>query len=220
MRLRALIILLACMPLAGCSGTRTVATAERTQVVYVVRRAWHSGVAISAADWSRRDPAFLSSFPGARYLEFGWGDAAYYQADEPTSGMAVASLWPSATVMEVVPLQDIPAQAADDYEAVALQVSQAELEALVAAVEKSFVQPVDPTGKTYRSSAGEARFYHARGKFHAFRTCNRWTSELLKLAGCTVRPALIVTSGQVIGAAKRCGAPNQRELADRTSRGG
>ena len=194
------------MPLAGCSGVRTVATAERTQVVYVVRRAWHTGVAISAADWSRGESSLLSSFPGARYLEFGWGDAVYYQADKPTSGMAVASLWPSATVLEVVPLRDVPAQAADDYEVVPLQVSQAELDAIAAAVQESFVRPVNPTGKTYRTAAGEARFYHARGKFHAFRTCNRWTSELLKLAGCAGRPGLMMTAGQVMGAAKACAA--------------
>lgn len=194
------------MPLAGCSGARTVATAERTQVVYVVRRAWHSGVAISAEDWARRDSSLLSSFPGARYLEFGWGDAVYYQADEPTSGMAIASLWPGATVMEVIPVRDMPAQVTGDYEAVALHVSQAELAAIAAAVEESFVQPVSPTGKTYLTAAGEARFYPARGKFHAFRTCNRWTSEVLKLAGCAVRPGLTVTAGQVMGAAKRCNA--------------
>ncbi len=205
MRLRALIILIVCTPLAGCFGARTVATAERTQVVYVVRRAWHSGVAISAEDWSRQDSSLLASFPGARYLEFGWGDAAYYQADVPTSGMALASLWPSATVMEVAPLREVPAQATVDHEVVALHVSQAELEAITAAVEESFVQPINPTGKTYRTAAGEARFYHARGKFHAFRMCNRWTSELLRLAGCAVRPGLTMTAGQVMGAAQRCG---------------
>lgn len=194
------------MPLAACSGTRTVATAERTQVVYVVRRAWHSGVAISAADWSRHDSSLLSSFPDARHLEFGWGDAAYYQADKPTFGMTIASLWPGATVMEVVPLRDVSTQATDDYEAVTLHVSQAELEAIAAAVERSFLHPINPTGKTYRTAGGEARFYHARGKFHAFRMCNRWTSEVLRLAGCAARPGLMMTAGQVIRAAKRCDA--------------
>ncbi len=197
----AAICLIACMLLAGCSGERAVATVERTQVVYVVQRGWHTGVVVNAADWPRR-----SSFADARYLEFGWGDAAYYQADEPTSGMALGSLWPGPTVMEVVPLREIPASADHDYYAVTLHVTHAELEAIAASIDKSFIQPLSATGKTYRVAAGEARYYHARGKFHAFRMCNRWTSELLRLAGCAVRPGLMITAGQVMSAAKRCDA--------------
>jgi hypothetical protein len=193
--------LVVCMLLAGCSGERAVATTERTHVVYVVQRSWHTGIALSAAEWPRP-----SSFVDARYLEFGWGDAAYYQADEPTSGMALGSLWPGPTVMEVVPLQEIPASPEHDYYSVALHVTRAELEAMTASIDQSFVQPLSPTGKTYRVAAGEARYYHARGKFHAFRTCNRWTSEVLRLAGCAVKPATMMTAGQVMKAAKRCDA--------------
>ena len=197
----AAICLIVCVLLAGCSGERAVATAERTQVVYVVQRGWHTGVVLNAADWPPR-----SSFAEARYLGFGWGDATYYQADEPTSGMALGALWPGPTVMEVVPLQEIPAYPEHDYYSVAVHVTRAELEAITASIDKSFVQPFSPTGKTYRVAAGEARYYHAHGKFHAFRTCNRWTSELLRLAGCSVKPGLMMTAGQVMSAAKRCDA--------------
>jgi hypothetical protein len=34
--------------------------------------------------------------------------------------------------------------------------------------------------------------------------CNRWTAERLQVAGCSVRPALIMTASQAITAAKRC----------------
>ena len=182
-------------------------TAERSQVVYVVRRGWHTGVAIAAADWPRRDWPLLSSFADARYLEFGWGDAAFYQADKPTLGMTLAAvLWPSPTVMEVVPLQTAPPAGTDDYESVAVHVTDAELKAIAASLDASFAQPLSPTEKTYRTAGGEARFYHARGKFYLFRMCNRWTSELLELAGCAVSPRLAMTAGQVIKAAKRCEA--------------
>jgi uncharacterized protein (TIGR02117 family) len=202
----AAIWLLACALLSACSGERSASVTERTQVVYVVQRGWHTGIAVNPADWPQRDWPLLSSFADASYLELGWGDAAYYQADEPTSGTAVASLWPSATVMEVVPLQEIPTYSNYDYYAVALHVSHSELEALADSVDKSFVQPLRPTGKSYRVAAGEARFYEAKGKFHAFRTCNRWTSQLLRLAGCAVTPGLMMTAGQVMSAAKRCDA--------------
>lgn len=210
--MRAVILaLIACIPLAGCSGHRTAADSERSQVVYVVRRGWHSGVVVAAADWPQRGWPLLSSFADARYLEFGWGDAAFYQADKPTLGMTLAAvLWPSSTVMEVVPLQAAPPAGADDFESVAVHVTSAELKAITSSLDASFAQPISPTGKTYRTAGGEARFYHARGKFYLFRMCNRWTSELLELAGCAVSPRLAITAGQVVKAAKRCDAESAR----------
>jgi uncharacterized protein (TIGR02117 family) len=207
----AFLALIACIPLAGCSGERTVADSERSQVVYVVRRGWHSGVAVAAADWPQRDWPLLASFADARYLEFGWGDAAFYQADKPTLGMTLAAvLWPSPTVMEVVPLQATPPPEAGDFESVAVHVTHAELQAIAASLDASFAHPISPTGKTYRTAGGEARFYHARGEFYLFRMCNRWTSELLELAGCAANPRSAMTAGQVIKAAKKCEAQSAR----------
>jgi len=210
--MRALILaLITLLALAGCSGGRTVADSEREQVVYVVRRGWHSGIALAAADWPQQDSSLLSSFPDARYLEFGWGDAAFYQADKPTAGMALAAaLWPSPTVMEVVPLQTALPPGTGDFESVAVHVTDAELKAIASSIDASFVHPISPTGKTYPTASGDARFYGARGKFHLFRMCNRWTSELLALAGCAVSPRLAMTSGQVVKAAKKCDAQSAR----------
>jgi uncharacterized protein (TIGR02117 family) len=203
----AILLLIVCLPLAGCSSERTVADSERSQVVYVVRRGWHSGVALATADWPRRDWSLLTTFHDARYLEFGWGDADFYQADKPGPGMALAAvLWPSSTVMEVVPLQAAPPPGTDDFEAVAVHVTNSELQAIASSLDASFDQPISPTGKTYRTAGGAARFYRARGNFYLFQMCNRWTADLLQLAGCSVSPRLTMTAGQVIKAARKCDA--------------
>jgi uncharacterized protein (TIGR02117 family) len=203
----AILILIAGLPLAACSGARTAADSERSQVVYVVRRGWHSGLALAAGDWPQRDLPLVATFAEARFLEFGWGDADFYQADKPTASMGISAvLWPSSTVMEVVPLPAAPPPGAGDFEAVAVHVTDAELKAIVSSIDDSFVQPISPTGKTYRTAGGEARFFHARGKFYLLRMCNRWTSELLRRAGCAVSPRLTMTAGQVIKAAKKCDA--------------
>jgi len=203
----AILILIACLPLVACTGARIAADSERSQVVYVVRRGWHSGVALAAVDWQQRDSPLLSTFAAARYLEFGWGDADFYQADKATASVGISAvLWPSATVMEVVPLQAAPPPGTGDFETVAVHVTNAELKAIVSSLEASFVQPISATGKTYRTAGGEARFFHARGKFYLFRMCNRWTAELLQRAGCAVSPRLTMTAGQVIKAAKKCDA--------------
>jgi uncharacterized protein (TIGR02117 family) len=198
--------LVACVILSGCSSSveRTSSDVERSRTVYVVRRAHHSGIAVATADWPNRDWSVLASFPQARYLEFGWGDAAYYQAPDPSLGVTIAAVfWPTPTVMEVIPWQ-VVVEGVEDSETVALHVSDAELQAIVKAIEDSFVQPIRPTGNGFATPSGRALFYHARGKFHTFRMCNRWTAERLVLAGCSARPRLIMTASQAITAAKRC----------------
>jgi uncharacterized protein (TIGR02117 family) len=206
MRLIAAAILATCAILCGCSSSteRASSDAERSRVVYVVRRAQHSGIAVATADWPNRDWSVLASFPQARYLEFGWGDAAYYQAPDPSLGVTIAAVfWPTPTVMEVIPWQ-VVAEGVEDSETVALRVSDAELKAIAKSIDDSFVQPIRATGNGYPVPSGRALFYDARGKFHMFRMCNRWTAERLLLAGCTARPRLIVTASQAIAAAKRC----------------
>jgi uncharacterized protein (TIGR02117 family) len=178
--------------------------AERSHVVYVVRRGHHTGIAMAVADWPERDWPVLKSFPQARYLEFGWGDAAYYQAPDPSFGVTIAAVfWPTPTVMEVVPWQAV-AETTEESETVVLRVSEAELQAIAQSIDDSFVQPISRTGNGYRVAGGQALFYHARGKFHLFRMCNRWTAERLQSAGCSVRPWLMMTASQAITAAKRC----------------
>jgi hypothetical protein len=107
--------------------------------------------------------------------------------------------------MEVIPWQ-VVAEGVEDSETVALRVSEAELRALASSIDDSFVQPISATGNGYDVSRGRALFYHARGKFHMVRMCNRWTAERLQLAGCSVRPRLTMTASQAITAAKRCEA--------------
>jgi uncharacterized protein (TIGR02117 family) len=199
-------LVVACFVLGGCSSSaeRTQSDGERSRVIYVVRRLHHTGIAIPTVDWPSRDWPVLADFPQARYLEFGWGDAAYYQAPDPTLGETIAAVfWPTPTVMEVIPWQGIGETSAD-YEAVALRVSDAELRAIAKSIDDSFVQPISATGNGYQVAGGKALFYHARGKFHAFRMCNRWTAERLLTVGCSVRPRLIMTASQAITAAERC----------------
>jgi uncharacterized protein (TIGR02117 family) len=210
MRRFAAAILLASAVLCGCSSSteRAPTDAERSRVVYLVRRGHHTGLALDVADWPSREWPVLASFPQARYLEFGWGDAAYYQAPDPTLGMTIAAIfWPTPTVMEVVPWQ-VVAAGVEDSETVALHVSDAELQEIAKSIDDSFIQPVSATGNGYETASGRALFFHARGKFHLFRMCNRWTAERLQLAGCSVRPQLVMTASQAVTAAQRCEAPS------------
>lgn len=182
--------------------------AQAAHSIYVVRRAWHTGIAVAASDWPNRDWPLLAQFPDTPYLEFGWGDAVYYQADEKTLGMTLAAVfWPTDSVMEVQGLERVRAGASPDYESVEVHVSAEELRALAAQIERSFAgEALRPTGKATLTVEGPRRFYHAEGRFQFFRMCNHWTAQRLKAAGCSIRPLPVITASRVLSEARRCEA--------------
>lgn len=90
--------------------------------VAVLDHGWHSGIAVAQAelrgaavrigrarpDLAERLQWLAARFPGAEWLEIGWGDADFYRATpaigdlDPWLGLR-ALLWPTASVMQVVP---------------------------------------------------------------------------------------------------------------------
>ena len=197
---------------SACSGTSLcysgADTANAMRSIYVVRRGSHTGIALRADDWPDRKGRLLEDFPDARYLEFGWGDAAYYQAQEKTLGMTLAAVfWPTDSVMEVIGLDALSMQRTEDYEAIQVLLSDAGWRALSASIAGSFAgDAITPTGTVLTTAAGESRFYRARGHFYFPRMCNRWTAERLKAASCPIQAWSVVTASRVMREARRFGA--------------
>jgi uncharacterized protein (TIGR02117 family) len=149
-------------------------------------------------------------------VEFGWGDAVYYQAEKKTLGMTLAAVfWPTPSVMEVLAFDDISLAASSDYEAVEIRISEEELKTLAASITDSFTaRTAVPTGTKLVTTAGESRFYHARGEFHFFRMCNRWTTERLAAIGCTIRSWPVISATRALSEARRCAAKHGPECGD------
>jgi hypothetical protein len=175
--------------------------------IFIVRRALHTGIALQSRDLAGTPLLDLAGAQPAGAVEFGWGDAAYYQADEKSLWSALATIFPSGSVVSVLALPEVSRAPAPDYEAVELRVSEGQLRAIIDSIASSFATgtPV-PTGRTRRSEAGELRFYEANGSFHLLRMCNRWTTERLQLAGCAVRPLPVLSPNRAMREARRCAA--------------
>jgi uncharacterized protein (TIGR02117 family) len=208
----ALLAVVVLLGLSGCSGTSRcfsdADSAASLRSIYVVRRGHHTGIALRAEDWPERAGKLLQDFPHARYLEFGWGDAAYYQAQRKTLGMTLAAVfWPTEGVMEVIGLDSVPTQPSDDYEAAEVLLSHAGWRSLVASIENSFAgETITPTGTVFTTAAGESRFYRARGHFYFPSMCNRWTAQQLQSAACPIQSWSVVTASRVMREARRFGA--------------
>ncbi|MFD1691703.1 DUF2459 domain-containing protein [Azotobacter chroococcum] len=140
------------MLIAGCSVKPAVvpslegSAGKGDNEIYIVSHGWHTGFVLPADDVQRRLPELEKRFGNTAYIEFGWGDEGFYQAEEVTSRLMLkAILWPSESVMHVVA---VPV-AADEYfsghEMAKLCLTDGELRSLVDFIEGSFYK--DERGK-------------------------------------------------------------------------
>ena len=170
--------------------------------IHVVSHGWHSGVALPTAALTGpgAGPALRDiavRFRAYPELEFGWGEARFYAAT-PTLAefdwrLALRALFTpggSDGVIQVVGLDADPRTSFPQAEILAVPVSAAGLESLVARLEASFAlargHPVDVGPGLY----GPSLFYEGTGRFSWTNVCNHWTAGLVNAAGLPVAPVL------------------------------
>ena len=166
-------------------------------VIQVASNGWHTAIVVPA-------PALASTgllpeaedFPGAAFLEFGWGDRVYYPAKEKTIGMTLsAALVPTPAVMHMAGLATAPRDGGSSREVVTVPSTEAGLLNLIEALAAEFERPADGRAAfVARGLYPGSKFYHARGSFHLFNTCNTWTARMLRAAGVAISPSGIVTA--------------------------
>ena len=209
-----LLLMLALVVLApGCapqlnSGAAPAADAQATMhPVHVVRRGWHSGIVVRAADVPEQAWPARRDFVGAEHLEVGFGDRAYFQATDPSVWLGLrALLWPTAGVLQIVAFSGPVENHFASAEIVVLQITPQGFARLVAAISAS--HELDAAGRPIPIEPGPygtSRFYASREAFHLFATCNVWIAAVLREAGVPVSPALSQTSGALFVQLRRHG---------------
>lgn len=182
---------------AACAGAPPPPdiTGPATHNAYVVSNGWHTGIVLA------RDglpPGLLpeaEDFADAPYLEFGWGDRAYYPAKDPGMGATLAAaLLPTRSVMHVAGLDRPPRTGSGGTEAVAILLTAAQRDRLAAGIDAGFDRPEGGRAAAGPGLYPDSLFYPARGRFHMFNTCNSWTARQLAAAGVPVSPAGVITA--------------------------
>lgn len=206
------LVLAAASLLAGCAAPgaplHPPAPGEPAKRIYLVNHGWHTGIALARADLPADWPP-LADFPRARYLEIGWGDAAFYPAEyeDETVWLALRALfWPTPSVLHVAAVEgELPA-AFPASAIVQVDLTPGGFERLRAFIWGEF--QLDGHGHPLPAGPGlygESRFYHARSKFFFPRTCNYWTASALREGGVPMIPAFAVTAGSLLSQAARHG---------------
>lgn len=200
-------LLLGCTSNPTCYETGTPDSELRT--IHIVQRGWHTGILVPAADWPNTQWKLLQDFSSAAFLEFGWGDERFYQAEKTTLGMvARAALWPTPSVIHVIGLNNTQRIEIQADEIVAVRVSAEGLRTMTAGIEFAFAgeQPTPNRSGAFGSDVawapGPNRFYEAKRPFYFPRMCNWWVARRLEAAGCPIRAWSVVTASRIIREAR------------------
>ncbi len=168
--------------------------------VYVTSNGWHSAIVVPRSNLPEGAIPEAADFPDAAYLSFGWGDATYFPARDPTTAMALsAALQPTPAVLHLAGLRAPPGEVFPADEVVELGTTPEGLAALVAYLDATFER--DGAARVEAREPGLysfSLFYPATGEFHLFNTCNTWTARGLRAGGWPVRAAGTVTAEELM----------------------
>ncbi len=178
--------------------------------IFIVNHGWHTGIIIPASYIQSQSPALKTRFKETPYLEFGWGDQGFYQAEEITTGITInAILWPTETVVHVVALPEDVNNYFSNVES--LCITRSEYNTLTSFLLKSFA--IDDDGNVIQMAKGiygNSQFYKGTGSYHLFNTCNKWTAKGLKSAGYDISPSTKLTAESIIRYLAMLPNPNQQ----------
>ena len=178
---------------------RAQAAGANSRTAYLVHNDWHAAIVVRAADVSIGRLPELGDFAQAEYLEISWGDAEYFPA--PDAGVFAAlkaAFWSSGSVIHIVGFSGSIEKAYPGAEIIDLALADDDFQKLIRFVSDDFFRPAPATSaKAAPGLFSNSRFYPAKSKFSALRTCNTWIAEALRAAGLPLNPWTIITAGRL-----------------------
>lgn len=118
--------------------------------------------------------------PGAQWLVFGWGSAAFYTTAGTYADITASAVLTAATGDAAVIRLDVAGALIPLENLRFIQLSEAQFQALLNRTSSAFASPAP---LSHPGFTGSDAFFPALGRFHALRTCNVWLGETLRAAG-------------------------------------
>ena len=182
--------------------------------VYVVNHGWHTGFVLPASYIQQLIPELKNRFGNAPYIEFGWGDNEFYQAEEITSGITLKAIFlPTDSVVHAVLVPLKVDRYFKNIEVEKFCLEDSKLESLIKFISSSFYRDVSGNIlKLNHGIYGDSQFYKAKRNFHIFNTCNKWTAKGLESAGMKISTTFKLTAGSIMNFLSREESTGRIEL--------
>ena len=174
--------------------------------IYVVSNGWHAGLILRRSDVDTNLWPELNQIPMTEYVEVGWGNEGFYMAKHITPGLILGALIPSASVLHIAGFNGDIETIFQNADLVSIDLSKDGLAEMCRFIHASYV--LDGAGQPARLGPGlygESEFYRAHGKYYFPNTCNVWTANALRSAGCPITPAYASTAQNLVFQARRIG---------------
>ena len=196
--------LLCVVTFAGCASVPPLppsGSGPNDHVVSVVSDGWHTAIVVSRAQLIETGLVpETGDVPKLRFIEFGWGDRAYYPAREKTLGMALdAALRATPAVLHIAGFNRSPEQIYGDADVISIAMNGQRFRHLIMAIDSYFDREErDRSSSIAPGLYPYSRFYHAHGGFHLFNNCNAWTTRILRSGGVNLSLIGVITAGQLM----------------------
>jgi uncharacterized protein (TIGR02117 family) len=176
------------------SNKESIAVKEGIDV-FVVSNGFHTDLVVptrnkaTAIDWFAyiNDSTFTKPYQDHQYVAFGWGDDGFfmesYDDQLPSFPTIVTALFvPSPTLMHVT-FYPTPLQPSENV--ALMKLTNEQYKSLVYFIEASFKKDLDSRFilKNAKGYGKDDYFFHAKGSYHLFNTCNDWTNTAIKWTG-------------------------------------
>lgn len=182
---------------------------EASHTIFIMSNGWHTNIVLARRDIPEGEIPEIVDVPGATYVEFGWGDADYYPAEQTTIGMTLrAAFTPTLAVLHMVGAARHPADRYPGAEVVSLRLGTAGMRRLVEFIDSRFDRGGAARVKaTQPGLYANSWFYPAVGRFHLGNTCNTWTARALDAAGLDVDPSKAARAEDIMRQVRGLAAP-------------
>lgn len=188
--------------------TKPYREGESPRSLWIAHDGWHAAIIIRKADIPTAALPELRDFPEAEFLEISWGDADYFPAQEAGVSLTLkAAFWSSGSVIHISGFAAAIEKTYPSAEIIEIALSEDGLGRLIKFIsdDMSRVSPATPA-KASPGLSPQSRFYPAKSKFSALRTCNTWIAEALRAAGLPLRARYVITAGSLAKQVKPYGA--------------
>lgn len=168
-------------------GAARMAAAGEAYTVYVSSNGWHTGIVVATDDIPADKIPEAADFPGAAFLEFGWGDADFYPKPDAGIFAAIGAAFPGPAVMHVAALTVRPSEFFMEVEEIELELGMEDFASLIRYLHESFAREGERAESTGPGLYSFSKFYPATGTFSLNNTCNTWTARALEAAEINVQ---------------------------------